>query len=194
MKSIMTFFGVLIILAAIAAVFYGGYQIVGYIWQLYAGLEATLRLILLSTFVVFLFGCFIVSGAIKSSAQIKLKGQLAELKIDLYKSLIGLYEQYFSGAESGMGSQTDLLTSLAALNAELTVIAGSAVIESHRKLEAALSHCEGDDKSQALYQQLIKKMRLDLGHGTHIDETKLKFLVTRDQAGQSGSEGHGVDA
>lgn len=194
MKSIMTLFGVLIVLATIAAVFYGGYLTIGYIWQLYAGLEATLRLILLSIFAVFLLGCLIVSGAIKSSAQIKFKGQLAESKIDLYKSLVGLYEQYFYGTESGMGSEKNLLTNLAALNADLTVIAGSAVIESHRKLEAALSHSEDSDKSQVLYQQLIKKMRLDLGHGTHIDESKLKFLVTRVQAGQSGTAGHGVGA
>ena len=195
MKSMMTFIGVIIVLAAIAAMFYSGYLAVGYVWQLYAELDSTLRLILLSSFAVFLVGCFMLAGATKSAAQAKLKGQLAEAKIDLYKSMAGLYEEYFSGAQSGaMKSQQDVLTRLDAINAELSVIAGSAVIEAHRKLKATLSNREDDDKSQALYQQLIKIMRHDLGHGTHIDETKMKFLLTRDQAVDSDSAGHGVSA
>ena len=195
MKSLMTFIGVLIVLAAIAAVFYGGYLAIGYVWQLYAGLDATLRLTLLSSFAVFLVGCFVLAGAIKLSAQVKNKGHLAEVKINLYKTLVDLYESYLSGSQATTAqSQNEIQIRLGELNADMTLVACSSVIEAHRKLEAAVSHHEDDDKLQPLYQQLIRKMRHDLGHGTNIEETRLRFLVTSGQPAQSGSAGHGVSA
>jgi hypothetical protein len=158
MKSIMTFIIVAIVLAAIASVFYGGYLVTGYIWQLFYGIDSTLRLILLSTFAVFLFGCFIIAGALKSASQTKLKAQFTEAKIDLYKTLVGLYEAYFSALQSGVKtSQQDTLLKLEEMNAELSMIAGGTVIESHRKLEQAVQRQESEESLSPLYQQLIKK-------------------------------------
>ena len=195
MKSMTTFIVVLIVFSAIAAVFYGGYLAIGYTWHLYAELDATLRLILLSSFAVFLLGCFVLAGAIKLSAQVKNRGHLSEAKINLYKTMVDLYESYLSGSQASTAqSQKEIQIRLGELNADMTLVADSSVIEAHRKLEAAVSNREDDNRLQPLYQQLIRKMRQDLEHCTNIEETRLRFLVNSGQTAQSGSAGHGVSA
>ena len=195
MKSLTTFIVVFIVFAAIAAVFYGGYQAIGYVWQLYAELDATLRLILLSSFAVFLLGSFVLAGAIKLSAQVKNRGQLADVKINLYRTLVELYESYLSGSQATIAqSQKEIQIRLVELSADMTLLADSSVIEAHRKLEAAVINREDENMQRLLYQQLIRKMRQDLGHGTNIEETRLRFLVTSGQNAQSSSAGHGVSA
>ncbi len=194
MKSIMTLIVVLIVVSIIGTVFYAGFLSIGYIWQLFAELESTLRLVLLSSLAVFMVGCFIVAGAIKKSAQTQLKIELMESKIELYKSLCALYERYFSSNDSAINNQQDMLESLDAIKTEFNLIADSSVIEVYRKLESALMKTVEYNEQLALYQQLIIKMRKDLGHGTHIDESRLKFLVSINKDGKADSEGHGVSA
>ena len=191
----MTFIVVAIVLAAVALVFYGGYLAIGFIWQLFYGIDSTLRLILISSFSVFLFGCFIIMGALKSAAQTKLKAQLSEAKINLYKTLVGLYEVYFSALQSGVkNSQQDTLLKLEEINAELSIIAGSTVIESHRKLKKAVQRQESAELLATLNQQLIKKIRQDLGHTPNLDETRLKFLIINQKTAESTSRETEVSA
>lgn len=195
MKSLMTFIGVMIAFAAIVAVFFGGYLAISYVWQVYADLDATLRLILLSSFAVFLVGCFVLAGAIKLSAQLKNKGHLAEAKIALYKTMLDLYESYLSVSQAATAqSQNDLQIKLGELHAAMTLVADSSVIEAHRKLVAAVGNREDNDKLQPLYQQMISIMRQDLGHGKTIEEARLRFAVTSANAAHSSSAGHGVSA
>ncbi|TKB25853.1 hypothetical protein FCL47_12210 [Desulfopila sp. IMCC35006] len=179
MKSQMTYIGVLMVFAAIAVVFFGGFLAIGYVWHLYVELDATLRLILLSSFAVFLVGCFVLAGAIKSSAQLKNKGRMVGAKINLYKTLVDLYGSYLSVSQAATAqSQKKTLGRISELNAEMTILADSSVIEAHRKLVEAISNNEAVEKLTVLYQQLIRKMRQDMGHSISIEESKLRFHKT----------------
>ncbi len=193
MKSITTFIVVTLVLSVIAALFYGGYLAIVYIWHLFDGLDTTLRLVLLSSFAVFLLGCFLISGGIKSAAQTRLKAQLSDTKIDLYKAMVEVYDVYFSALQAGVKTQQqDALLKLQAKAAELNVIAGSAVIECFRKLDQSIQNRESVDALTSQYQQLIKKMRQDLGHSTNLDETRLKFLILNKQNAETASHQHEV--
>ncbi len=176
MKSMTTFIGILMVFAAIAAVFYSGFLAIGYVWHLYVELDATLRLILLSSFAVFLVGCFVLAAAIKSSTQLKNKGRMVGAKINLYKTLVDLYESYLSVSQAAtVQSQKETLARISELNAEMTILADSSVIKAYRNLLEAISNNEAVEKLTVLYQQLIRKMRQDIGHGTGIQESKLGF-------------------
>jgi hypothetical protein len=193
MKSLMTFIVVVIVLSAIASVFYGGYLALVYIWQLFDSMDSTLRLILLSSFTVFLLGCLIIAGALKSAAQSKLKAQLSEAKIALYKTIVEVYETYFSALQDGIkAEQQQALHKLQAKAAELNVVAGSAVIECYRKLDQSILNHESENSQSSQYQQLIKKMRQDLGHTPNLDETRLKFLTLNKQTAETASHQHEV--
>ncbi len=195
MKSLMTFIVVVIVLAVIASVFYGGYLALVYTWHLFDGLDATLRLTLLSSFVIFLLGCLIIASALKSAAQTRLKAQLSDTKIDLYKTMVEVYEVYFSALQAGIKTQQqDALLKLQGKAAELNVAAGSAVIECFRKLDQSIQNHDSVDSQTSQYQQLIKKMRQDLGHGSNLDETRLKFLIMHQHAAGLNSEQHEVSA
>jgi len=195
MKSITTFLAVVFVLAVMASVFYGGYLAIVYIWQLFSGIDATLRLILLSSFAVFLLGCFIIAGALKSASQTKLKAQLTEAKIGLYKTLLGLHDARLSALQSGGGtSQADILLKLEDINAEINMVAGGSVIASHRKLEQAISRQESGESISVLHQQLVKKMRQDLGHAPNLDESRLRFLVINQKISESANRERGASA
>ena len=194
-KSIMTFIVVAIVLASIASVLYGGYLVIDYIWQLFYGIDFTLRLILLSIFAVFLLGCFIIAGALKSAAQTKLKTQLSEAKIDLYKTLVSLYQVYFCALKSGIKtSPQDTLLKLEELNAELSIVADSTVIELHQKLEQAIQQQESEESQSTLFHKLIKDMRQDIGHTLNLNETRLKFLIINQKSSKPTSCKHEVSA
>lgn len=193
MKSIMTFIVITIVLSAIAAMFYGGYLALVYIWHLFDGLDSILRLVLLSSFTVFLLGCFIISGALKSAAQTKLKAQLSEAKIELYKTMVEIYEAYFSALQAGINAdQQQALHKLQDKAAELNVVAGSAVIECFRKLDQSILNHESESSQSSHYQQLIKKMRQDLGHTSNLDETRLNFLILNKETAKATSPQHEV--
>lgn len=193
MKSLITFIGTLIAFAAIGAVFYGGYLAMGYVWRLYATLDPTLLLILLSSFAVFLLGCFKLSGAIKSSAQLKNKGRLTEVKINLYKNLIILYGSVLSGSQLANAQlQKEIQNRLDELNPEMNLVADSSVIKAHRKLESALKDGENEDKLHMLYQHMVKKMRQELGHDATIDESRLKFPLFWERNEGKETRGCGV--
>lgn len=195
MKSIMTFIVVVIVLAAIAFVFYGGYLALVYIWHLFDGLDDTLRLTLLSSFVVFLLGCLIIASALKSAAQTQLNAQLSGAKIGLYKSMVGLYDEYFSVMLADVkNAHQDMQPELKAMNAEFNVVAGGSVIDCYRKLEQSIRGHQSEEKQVANYQQLIKKMRQDLGHTTNLDETRLNFFNQAAENKNASAAHHEVNA
>ena len=193
MKSLTTFIGVLIVLSAIGALFYGGYLAIGYVWQLFFELDATPRLILLSSFAVFLLGCFIVAGALKSDVRAARKRNLQEAKLQLYKSLIESYRPCFEeGVEPDYQLYKDTLNKLDELQVDMQIVSSNAVIEAHQRLSTALANRDEQDRLNSLFQQLIKNVRQDLGHGSGYDETRLKFLLLSSQNKQNQPTGDKV--
>ena len=193
MKSFFTILGVLIITSTIGAAFYYGYLAIGYLRHMYVGIDATQRLIILSAFTVFLFGCFLLAGAIKSSAKLKNKGRLVKERINLYKTIIGLYESVLFGSRAVTAqSQKAVQIKLGELNTEMILMTDGAVIKAHRKLEIALINGEDEDALHSLYQQLVRKMRQDLGYGPNIDETRLSFLKAGDRNKQADSRSYNI--
>ena len=179
MKSIFT---IVLVLTVIGAIFYGGYYAIDSLWLLYSELESVVRIVLLSSMAVVLVGSFIVAGAIKTMAFANNKGRLMEAKLNLYKSLVALYEQYVSNEKQpSQKEKTEILTSLKKLESEMLILASSSVLSIHGKLETELHDQQGREKLVSLFQQLIKSIRRDLGHGKNYDETKLKFLINSEK-------------
>jgi hypothetical protein len=173
MKSLFTFIGVLIVLAAIGALCYGGYLGLVYLWQVYAGLEELVRIVLLSAMAVVLLSAFIIAGAIKASGQTARKSQLNDAKLRLYQSLVEAYKPYFADSEqTSQQTMAGVCASLDALQAEMQVLSASSVLESHGKLEAALRNREAQQLVEEMFQKLVNAIRRDLGHGAHYDESR----------------------
>lgn len=193
MKVISTLFVIFLVLAAIGGLFYGGYVAIGYLWNVYSELEVVTRVALLSSMAVVLLGSLIIAGAVKTVAETGTKGKLTEAKLILYISLVGLYEQYISGSQQpAQQTQTETITKLSELEAELLILASSAVIDVHGKLKAAVKNRGKSEKLAVLFQQFVKSIRRDLGHGPNYDESKLKFLVTSDPVISPERPGHDV--
>ena len=124
----------------------------------------------------------IISAAIKSAAQTKKQGHLIEVKLALYKLLVKLYEQYITNSKQpSQKEKSEILTSLKELESEMLILASSSVLSIHGKLETGLHDQQDREKLVSLFQQLIKNIRRDLGHGKNYDETKLKFLINSEQ-------------
>lgn len=194
MKPILTIFGVFLFIAALVASLYGCYLAAGYLWNLYAELDAVIRLVLLSSLAVLLLASLIIAGSIKKAAQIKNKSQLIEAKLKLYPLVVQSYQQYMtSTGPTAQKIKTESLTKLNELETDLMLLASSSVIEIHRKLQAALDEYESESFA-LLVQQLIKSIRRDLGHASHYDESKLKFLLHASETGSPKYPEQGADA
>jgi hypothetical protein len=178
MKSLYTLTGILIVITAIGALFYGGYLGLIFLWQVFAELEFVVRTVLLSAMSVIVIGALIVASAIKTAGASEGKQQLAIRKLDLYKSLIDIYKPVFESAEPASHLQhSDVLSKLRALDTEMQLLSVSQVLTLHSKLTSALQNRENHEQTDSLFRQLIKAIRRDLGQAPGYDESKLKFLL-----------------
>jgi hypothetical protein len=184
MKTIFTMFGVLVALGALGAGLYGCYLVAGYLWGFYADLDAVFRLVLLSSIVALLLASMIVAGSIRKAAQLNSSSRLMEAKLNLYKSVVEAYQKNPGVLPAPTRQmQAESIARLQQLEAELTILASGPVIEAQRKLQTAFEGNETDSLA-TLFQQLVKSIRRDLGHGSGYDESKLRFL------GQDNREAH----
>ena len=192
MKTIFTMFGVLVALGALGAGLYGCYLGAGYLWGFYADLDAVIRLVLLSSIVALLLASMIVSGSIRKAAQLNSSSRLMEAKLNLYRSIVEVYQQ-FPGALHAPTQQTraESIAKLHQLETELTILASGHVIEAQRKLQKAVEDKEVDSLTM-LFQQLVKSIRRDLGHGSGYDESKLRFLRQEDRESHAGTHAQGT--
>ncbi len=188
MKTSIVFAIVMLVLAVIGAIFYGGYYAVGYLWGLYASLDVVIRIVLLSSVAALLIGSLIIAGAVKASTRAAKKARLMEAKLNLYKSLVRLYEQSITNPQEG---KTEILEKLSKLKSEVLILASSSVLNIHGKLESYLNGHQEDNELTDLYQQLIKCIRRDLGHSPIYDESKLKLFITSCQ--HKNADRHGSD-
>jgi len=189
MKTSLVLVIVILVLAVFGGIFYGGYYAVGYLWDLYASLDAVIRIVLLSSMAVLLIGSLIIASAVKASALAASKDSLREAKLNLYKSLLGLYEQYIANPQQGTA---EILAKLGKLESEVLILASNSVLNIHGKLQSALNSHEDEKILTDLLQQLIKSIRRDLGHGPIYDDSKLKCLITPGQVENKDSTGTGV--
>ena len=194
MKKIFTMFGVLLALSVLGAGLYGCYLAVGYLWSLYTDLDAVIRLALLSSMAALLLASMIVAGSIRKAAQLNSSSHLMEAKLNLYKSVVETYQQY-PGVLHTPTQQTrvESIAGLQQLEAELTILASAPVIEAQRKLQTAIETKETDSLA-ILFQQLIKSIRRDLGHGSGYDESKLRFLKQDDPKYHSNIHAQGSNS
>ena len=189
MKTSLALVVFMLVLAVLGAIFYGGYYAIAYLWDLYASMDAVIRIVLLSSMAALLAGSLIVAGAVKASSQAAGKDRLLEAKLNLYMSLIGLYEQYIARPQQGTA---EILSRLSRLDSEVMILASNSVLSIHGKLESAINnHADGKILSD-LFQQLIKSIRRDLGHGPIYDDSKLKCLITSSQVGNADSSNPGI--
>ena len=189
MKTSLVIIIVTLVLAVFGGMFYGGYYAVGYLWDLYASLDAVIRTVLLSSMAALLTGSIIIAIAVKTSARIASKDRLMEAKLDLYKSLLGLYEQYLAGPQQG---KSEILEKLDELESEVLILSGNSVLNIHGKLKSALNKHEDGKILADLLQQLIKSIRRDLGNGPVYDDSKLMDLISPGHVENTDSSGTGV--
>lgn len=177
MKTATTVFGIAIVLAAIGLVFYGGYLAITHVWGLYAQIDPAWRLISLSAFVVFVFGCLIVASAIKVADGTRRQNALGGARIELYKSIVNAFDlQFIAGLANSISHESGFLSTLASKRGEIDLVAGQGVIEKLKELETAIADAKEGETIRGLYRQLIMDMRSDLGHPKHESEVKFEFL------------------
>ena len=194
MKTIFTMFGVLLALSVLGAGLYGGYLAAGYLWDFYADLDAVIRLVLLSSMTALLLASMIVAGSIRKAAQLNSNSRLMKSKLNLYKSVVEAYQQYPSMLHAPtQQTRTESIARLHQLETELAILASGPVIEAHRKLQVALEEKQEDNFAR-LFQQLVKSIRRDLGHGSGYDESKLRFLMQAEGETHSNTPVHGSSA
>lgn len=195
MKSLFTLAGVLLGIAAIVAVFYGGYLAIVYLWQVYSELDAVVRIVLLSTMAAVLIGALLIAGAIKASGLAANRGQLMEAKLRLYKSLVEICEPYFASIDqSQKQTYAEMLDKLSEIEAEMQILSAGPVLESYGKLETAFRNRDEGEQARKLFQKLIIDIRRDLGHAPNYNESKRKFLVTSSREKNVETPGHGISA
>ncbi|MDH3469535.1 MAG: hypothetical protein OES26_27230 [Gammaproteobacteria bacterium] len=190
MKSFFTLIVALAVIAAIGALLYGGYLGLIYLWQVYAGLDEVIRIVLLSAMAAVLLSAFVIAGAIKSAGQAAVRNQMGEAKLGLYKSLVEAYATYFTASDQS--SPATIFAKLEALQAELQILSSSSVLESHGRLAAALRDRQPRERIEDLFRKLVKNIRRDMGHGAQYDESRLKFLITTSGPGDQGRVSPGV--
>jgi hypothetical protein len=192
MKSFFTLTGVVFALTAIGALFYGGYLAIVYLWQIYAEIDTSVRIILLSAMATVLVSALIIAGAIKTSG-IPSDKTLLDAKLRLYRTLVETYKTFLTSVDQpSQQLYSDVLTSLSKVESDMQILAAAAVLEKHEKLETALQNRDGQDRVNALFQNLIKSIRNDLGHAPGYIESRLSFLV---QSGrQENPDRSGADA
>ena len=177
MKSFFTLTGVVFAFAVIGALFYGGYLAIVYLWQVYADMDTSVRIILLSAMATALVSALIIAGAIKTSG-IPSDKTLLDAKLRLYMSLVETYKTFLTSRDQpSQQLYSDVLTSLSKRESDMQILAAAAVLEKHEKLETALHNRDGQDRVNILFQNLIKSIRNDLGHAPGYIESKLNFLV-----------------
>jgi len=174
MKTSLALVVFTLVLAVFGGIFYGGYYAIGYLWDVYASLDAVIRIVLLSSMAALLVGSLIIAGAIKASSQAARKDRLMEAKLNLYMSLLGSYEQYIANPQQ---AKTEILSKLSGLDTEVMILASNSVLNIHGKLESAINSHDDEIILNDLLQQLIKSIRRDLGHGPIYDDSKLKCLA-----------------
>jgi len=189
MKTSLILVIVMLVLAVFGGIFYGGYYAIGYLWDVYASLDSVIRIVLLSSMAAVLVGSLIIAGAVKSSTQVARKDRLIEAKLNLYMSLLGLYEQYIANPQQG---KAEILSKLSKLESEMMILASNSVLNIHGKLESAINSHDDEIILNDLLQQLIKSIRRDLGHGPIYDDSKLKCLITPRQVKNADSSNTGV--
>lgn len=189
MKTSLALVVFTLVLAVFGGIFYGGYYAIDYLWDLYASLDSVTRIVLLSSMAAVLVGSLIIAGAIKASTQAVSKNRLIEAKLNLYMSLLGLYEQYIANPQQ---EKTEILSKLSKLESEMLILASNSVLNIHGKLESAINSHDDEIILNDLLQQLIKSIRRDLGHGPIYDDSKLKCLITPGQVKNADSSNTGV--
>ncbi len=171
MKTISGFLIVLLSLALLAAVLYGGYFAVLAGWNYLNVLELDVRIVLISAMLCVLVASIIVASAIKSSARTAATSCVTTKKIDLYEDLI---EIYFSSNRTG--------SELEKLRPKVVLLASEPVLEIFEKLTSiADNDIDYRNKTAGLYTQLIKKIRLELGHKSSLSDFKYDRLFAVDE-------------
>ena len=179
MKTITTLLVVIIVTGIIFSIIYGGYLGVSYLWSEYLLLDFAIRTVLLSSMAVILLGAIMIAGAIKSAAQLANRRQLMEAQLEIYKPLVHLFEQYLVNDQGSTPKIiTELLEKLANLESDLLILASGPVLDVHGKLVNAIGEQDSDENVNRLFQQLVRNIRRDLGHGPSSNESRLKFLVS----------------
>lgn len=177
MKLLFTLLGAFIAVTAIGVLFYGGYLAIVYLWQVYAGIDMSVRIILLSAMATVLLSALIIAGSIKTSGM-PLNRTLLDAKLRLYMSLVETYKSFLTSRDQpSQQLHSDVLTSLSKMESDMQILAAAAVLEKHEKLETALRNRDRQDHVNTLFQNLIKSIRNDLGHAPSHIESKLSFLV-----------------
>lgn len=181
MKSIVTIIGVLIVLASIGALLYGGYHGINYLWAVYARLDDVIRIVLLSGIAVIVLASVIIASAFKKSAESAARNSLLVTKLALYKQLFAVYDEIVKLKNNGEKiNASEYIGKLARLKSELVLLGSGSVLETHRKLENLLSaNSEDYNKLNGLLNQLVKNIRRDLGHRQSLEENKIKLFPPR---------------
>jgi hypothetical protein len=136
-----------------------------------------------------LVASLIIAGAVKTSAQASIKNRMLVEKLSLYKTLLGLYEQYLAKPQQ---EKNEILAKLDKLESEVLILSGNSVLNIHGKLKSALSSCEDEKILTDLLQQLLKSIRRDLGNGAIYNDSILKCLIKSGQIENKESTSTGV--
>jgi len=162
MKIVSGFIYLIMFLAMIAVIIYGGYYVFQITWGYYLELEFIVRTVLLSAMVSLLIASMIIATSIKSSAKTAANAPIMAEKLSLYKRLVEISL-----------SSSNLVEQFNKLRPDVVLLASNAVIEVYEKLVLIDSSDDTSrSKLEGLCSQLVKSIRLDLGQKNTIGTLK----------------------
>ena len=177
MKTLSSFITLLIVIAIIGGIIYYSYDGIVYLTNLYATLEATTRIILLSTLATLIACAVIIASAIKNANSGTRSKPILESKLRLYSSLVEIYKPAALENRSDKNKVRQyILSNLETIESELQIIAAGPVLAQHKKLRQNLTETGKEEEFASLYQQLIKVIRRDLGHSDSQMMNKIDLL------------------
>lgn len=187
MKTLVNIIAMALVVAIIGFLVYATFWSSGHLGEVYGVLDLETRTILLTAVGAVLLGALLIVGGLRSAARLSARGALVERRLDLYRDLVASYGVVL-GARSSESDRTESAEGLIeALSFELTLLAGTDVIEANGKLAAYLEGPASD--SEALEEALgglLKAMRRELGHPGVLDESKISWLSLMQASGRSG--------
>lgn len=161
MKALSTFFGIIIGLALLAALFAGCYYLFKYAVEVFGTLEPQLATLTVIASIVAIFCTSIIAGGLKAATKQDISSSASLDRADLYKQLLSqMIERLNTSADLEVLETDNELVDLEHL---LALHGSPKVISAYMELRRSMSgEAQQGSEVSALLNKLVKEMRGDL--------------------------------
>lgn len=189
MKTLANLIATTIVLAIVAALFYGAYLGSVEVWSVMSALSFETRTVLLFVAAVALLATTIIAASLRRASRTVMRARSASERLAVYS---GLLHALMSDGQSTPTSDGEILQP-GDFERDLLLLAGGKVLKAYYALQETLEdgHAGPEQQSLAL-NSLVGAMRNDLGHSYEYADFAPWAKSSSDSANR-GSRGSGLD-